>query len=178
MRRKRRSKARMSKRLRERMRKRKSQRRRPQRNNTLTDVKVFAALSLARREHLSIEQAAEVEGTDVATIRKRAPSALKKHGKKYRVKPFDRIPAVMNILGAKGPVTVVVRSSKSRSVVGRYLNAVKTFLYQGSAEALSEFQNVTVAGQKLITNPAQLRQLANAGLVGIDRLYAGLTHGH
>lgn len=144
---------------------------------TLENIKVFAALSLARRERLSIEDAAKIEGTDLKTILRRAPSALQKRGRRYRVKQFDRIPAVMNLIGPKGPKTVIVRGSKSRSLVGRYLNAVKQYLYHGDDSALAEFRGKKVAGHTLITNLNKLRELADADLIAIDRVYGGITRG-
>jgi hypothetical protein len=64
--------------------------------------KVLAAPSLSRREKLDLRIAAKIEGTRVSTILRYAPSALEKRKGKYRVKPFDRIPHPLTVIGPKG----------------------------------------------------------------------------
>jgi hypothetical protein len=139
--------------------------------------KVLAAVSLSRREKIDIRHAARIEGTRLSTIRRYAPSVLEKHKGKYRVKPFDRIPRSLNVVGSKGMRPLGVRSSRSASQVARYLNAVRTFIYKGDASALARFKGKKVAGYRFVTNLKRLKQLADAGLLGLDRLYTGLTRG-
>lgn len=139
--------------------------------------KVLAAISLSRRENLDNCFAAKIEGTRVSTIRRYAPSAVEKHEGKYRVKPFDRVPRALTVVGRKGMRPLAVRSSRSASKVARYLNAVRTLIYKGDASALAPFRGKEIAGYRFITNVAQLKRLADAGLLGLDRLYAGVTRG-
>ena len=139
--------------------------------------KVLAALSLSRREGLDLRLAAKVEGTRINTIRRYAPSALEKRKGKYRVKPFDRIPRVLTVPRNKGMVPLPVRSSRSASKVARYLNAVRRLIYKNDPSGLAEFRGKKVAGYKFITNTAKLKELAGAGLLTLERAYAGVTRG-
>src|SRR5277367_5471498 len=74
--------------------------------------KVLAALSLSRRETLSLRTAAKIEGTRESTIRRYAPSAIEIRKGVYRVKPFDSLPRPLTIVGSKGMQPLVVRSSR------------------------------------------------------------------
>jgi hypothetical protein len=139
--------------------------------------KVLAAVSLSRREKLPLRMAAKVEGTRVSTIRRYAPSAVEKRKGEYRAKPFDPIPRVLNVVGPKGMQPLVVRNSRSASKVARYMNAVRTLIYKNDSSALSAFKGKKIAGYKLITNTRKLKQLADAGLLELQRLYGSVTRG-
>ncbi|HEX5423904.1 MAG TPA: hypothetical protein VFW94_10170 [Candidatus Acidoferrales bacterium] len=139
--------------------------------------KVLAAISLSRREGLDLRSAAKIEGTRLSTIRRYAPSVLEKHKGKYRVKTFDRIPRSLNVVGPKGMQTLGVRSSRSASKISRYMNAVRNLIYKNDPSGLAQFRGKSVAGLRLITNVAKLRELADAGLLALDQLYAGVTRG-
>jgi hypothetical protein len=139
--------------------------------------KVLAAISLSRREGLSLRTTAKIEGTRLDTIRKYAPSALERRKGKYRVKPYDSIPRVLNVIGRKGMQPLVVNNSRSASKIARYMNAVRTFIHKGDSSALAAFQGEKIAGRRLITDATRLKQLADAGLLALDRLYAGVTRG-
>lgn len=148
---------------------------------TKREVEVFqgvlAAVSLSRREHLDLRLAAKVEGTNLRTILRYAPSAVEKRKGKYRAKLFDRIPRLLNVIGPKGMFTYEVRSSRTASRIARYLNAVRKFIYKNDASALAEFRSKKIAGFKFITHLGTLKQLGQAGLLTLDRLYAGVTRG-
>lgn len=139
--------------------------------------KVLAAISLSRREGIDLAIAARIEGTRVRTIQRYAPSAIEKRKGMYRAKPSDRLPRPLSTVGPKGMRPLPVRSSKSASKVARYLNAVRTLIYKGDASALVPFRGKKIAGYRFVTNVAQLKRLADAGLLGLDRLYAGITRG-
>jgi hypothetical protein len=70
-----------------------------------------------------------------------------------------------------------IRSSRSASKIARYLNAVRTLIYKGNSSALAAFRGKSVAGYRFVTNVEKLKQLADAGLLALDRLYAGVTRG-
>ena len=139
--------------------------------------KVFAAISLSRRERLPLRIAARIEGTRVNTIKRYSPSAIEKHKGEYRVKRFDSIPRSLNIVDPKGMHPLVVRSSRSASKVGRYMNAVRTFIHKGDSSGLSAFKEEKVAGHKFITSTRKLKQLADAGLLELQRLYGSAMRG-
>jgi hypothetical protein len=135
--------------------------------------KVLAAVSLSRRENLEIRLAARVEGTRLSTIRRYAPSALENRKDKYRAKPYDRIPRTLTVIDSKGMRPLSVRSSRSASKIARYLNAVRTFIYKDDESVLAPFRGKKIAGYRFVTNVGRLKQLADAGLLSLDRLYAG-----
>jgi hypothetical protein len=139
--------------------------------------KALAAISLSRRERLSLPIAAKIEGTRVRTIKRYAPAAIEKRKGEYRVKRFDPIPRSLNIVDPKGMHPLVVRSSRSASKVGRYMNAVRSFIQKGDSSGLSAFRGKKVAGHKFITSTRRLKQLADAGLLELQRLYGRATRG-
>jgi hypothetical protein len=139
--------------------------------------KVLAAVSLSRRENLPLRITAKIEGTRVSTIRRYAPSAIEKRKGEYRVKRFDLIPRILNAVDSKGMRPLVVRSSRSASKVARYMNAVRTLIHKGDASGLKVFKGKTVAGHKFITSTRKLKQLADAGLLELQRLYGHATRG-
>jgi hypothetical protein len=138
---------------------------------------VLAAISLSRRENLDIRLAARIEGTRLNTIRRYASSALEKRKGRYRAKPYDRIGRTLTVVGPKGMRSLPIRSSRSASKIARYLNAVRTLIYKGNSSALAAFRGKSVAGYRFVTNVEKLKQLADAGLLALDRLYAGVTRG-
>ena len=139
--------------------------------------KVLAALSLSRRESLPLQITARIERTRVSTIRRYAPSAIEKRKGQFRAKRFDLIPRVLNVVDAKGMQPLVVRSSRSASKVARYMNAVRALIHKGDASGLKEFKRKKVAGHKFITSTRKLKQLADAGLLELQRLYGRATRG-
>lgn len=140
--------------------------------------KVLAAASLSRREKIDIQHAAKIEGTRLSTIRRYAPSILEKLKGQYRVKPYDRLPRVLNVVGKKGMQTLAVNSSRSASKIARYLNAVRKLIYQDDASLLAAFRGEKLSsGYRFVTNTGKLKQLADSGLLALDRLYAGVTRG-
>ena len=57
-------------------------------------------------------------------------------------------------------------------MLGRYLSAVGQFLRTGEAGLLAEFEGKSVGGRPLITNPDTLAELAQAGALQLDQIYA------
>ncbi len=139
--------------------------------------KVLAAMSLSRREKLDLRLAAKIEGTRVSTIRRYAPSAIEKRNGTYRVKPFDRIPRVLNVAGSKGMRPLALPGSRPASMVSHYMIAVRALIYKNDPSGLARFRGKKIAGYRFVTNVALLKRLADAGLLGFERLYASVTHG-
>jgi len=139
--------------------------------------KALAAVSLSRREGIDLRHAAKIEGTRVSTIRRYAPSAVEKHAGKYWPKPSDRIRRALNVPRNKGMGLLTVGTFRSASKIARYSNAVRNLIYKNDPSGLAEFRGKKVAGYRFITNVAKLKQLAGAGLLRLDQLYAGVTRG-
>ena len=70
---------------------------------------------------------------------------------------------------------VTLRDSRDATTVAEYANALRRFTH-GDRAALQPFQDVriTVRGHKvsLLTEPQALDQLANAGVLSFESLYA------
>lgn len=149
------------------------------RNKRQTQVleKVLAAISLSRRAKLDLRTAAKIEGTRLSTILRYAPSTVQKRKGTYRVKPFDRIPRALNVPYSKGMEPLAVSSSRSASAVAKYLNAVRALIHKNDPSGLGAFRGRKVAGYRFVTNIAKLKQLAGAGLLILNQLYAGVTRG-
>src|SRR5271157_2439068 len=124
----------------------------------------LAALSLARREGLSLSSAAKAEQIRRATILKWTGSAWEKHGRDFRAKPRDRIRrSPLTVPGPKGQqLPVMVRTSKAASLISRYHIAVKAWLKNEDPSVLKPFRGKRVPygkGLKFITSPKKLREL-------------------
>ena len=82
-----------------------------------------------------------------------------------RPAPRVRVPT------ARGIVASAVRRAQSRRELSRYLNAVATFLRKGITTDLAQFQGRSIGGHPLITDPAALRELGDAGALRLEDMY-------
>ncbi len=139
--------------------------------------KVLAALSLSRREKIDLRSAARIEGTRLSTILRYAPSAIEKREGTYRVRPFDRIPRLLTTVGSKGMEPFAAPNSRSASTNARYMNAVRALIYKDDPSGLAAFRGKKIAGHRFITDTGKLKELADAGLLTLNQLYAGVTRG-
>lgn len=133
----------------------------------------LAVAALSRREHLSLRDAAKIEGIRPTTVLRYAGSAFEKHGKDYRAKKTDRIPRKVVVLDSKGKRPITVQTARAASQIARYWNAVKKAQRTGNYSALKEFRNkrVPYGGFNFVTSPAKLKRLADAGILEFERLY-------
>lgn len=146
--------------------------------------RALAAVARMRREHLSLSAAAKAEGTNIRTVRRYAATALDRAGRRgiFRAKASDRMARRLNFLTAQGQIDIVVRSSRTASAIGEYLNAVRKYLNRGDTTALARHKNKrfrTADGvtHEFITDPTTLNQLGNAGVLAIEGLYR-IVHGN
>lgn len=140
--------------------------------------RALAAVARMRRELLSLSAAAKVEGTHIRTVRRYAATALERAGGRglFRAKASDRIARRLNFPTPHGQIDIVVRSSRTASAIGEYLNGVRKYLNTGDTSGLARFHNKsfrTAEGlrQEFITDPAVLNRLADAGNLAIEGLY-------
>lgn len=87
--------------------------------------RVFHALSLSRREHKSLTEAARVAGTTRRTVLSHVPKAWEKQSGRWHPTPSDTYPRrqVTLIIGpGGGPLLALVetRSSRQASVIGEH----------------------------------------------------------
>lgn len=125
------------------------------------------ALALTRRGH-SLREAADLARTDPRTVRRHVGSALRKSGARWRPTPFDRIPREMTVLTAAGPETVVVRDSRTASLLAEHKNAVTAYVEQWGDESQLERlprRSAQIGGRRyvLVTDPILIDRLAAGG---------------
>jgi hypothetical protein len=140
-----------------------------------TRERALATVALMRREHLPLKLASKAERIRPATVLRYAGSALHKSKGDYRVKSYDRIPRRLQVVGPKGMEPAPTRSSKRASLIARYMNAVKTLVRTGKQADLKKFKGKRVPGKKynFIVSPKKLMELADAGILDIEKLYLG-----
>jgi len=141
----------------------------PSRRVLITDPRVARALGLMRREGASASAAARREQMKLETFRRRAGRYLYRSGpgKPWKARSEDQLALSMTVLTSHGPVDVIVRNSRERKLLHRYEFALRMFRAgeNGAGAALKTFEDKTVGGQQLITDPKLLIQLEEAGLL-------------
>jgi len=122
------------------------------------------ALALARREGLSLRAASDLARTDPRTVRRHAGQAFRKRGSRWVPTPYDRIPRPMTAVTPAGPIPVVVRDSRTASLLAEHANAVAKYIELGDEEPLGHLRRrvVRIRGQPVVleTDPARLDRLA------------------
>lgn len=145
-----------------------------------TRKRALRALSLMRRENLSLAQACRLEHIKPKTFLGHVGSAVSQDrpGGRYRAKQGDTFRRELRIPTALGEITVPVRGSKAAAKIARYQNAVGEYLRTGRVSKLNAFKGKTikVRGQRIdfVTDPTTLTDLANAGALQFDQLYAAI----
>jgi len=136
------------------------------------------AVSLMRKDGLSLGQAARAAGTTVNAVKRHAGPVLKRDDwGRYTAKASDRLVRPMLVPTLDGLMTLDVRDSRTASKIAAYHNAVKRYLDTGDDRALRRFAGrrggVTVAKRfyPFITDTAILDRLADAGELAFDDLY-------
>ena len=142
--------------------------------------RALATLALMRREKLSLTAAAKAERTRPRTVKRYIRSALrqKSAGERYRPTTHDRIPRTLQIVTRRGTLPVTVRNSRTASLIGQYMNAVRMYV-NGDSSALARFRGKSFqAGGKtyrFVTDPSKLDRLADAGDLAIEGLYRAVS---
>lgn len=143
--------------------------------------RALAVVARMRRFGSSLSSASKVEGTDPGTVQHYVASALRQErpGGRFRVTASDRIPRTLNFPTPHGMDVVVVRSSRTASLIGEYLNSIRTYLNTGNVAALARFEGKSFSAARVthtfITDPGVLDDLGGAGLPfeGLYRVVQG-----
>jgi hypothetical protein len=130
------------------------------------------ALALARREGYSLRAASRLARTDPRTVRRHAGSGFRKTGARWTPTPFDRIPRAMTALTPDGPVPVVVRDSRTASLLAAHANAVNAYIETGDERPLGQLRRhvIRIRGQPVVleTDPIRLERLAQGGELHVE----------
>ncbi|HEX6502423.1 MAG TPA: hypothetical protein VF011_04195 [Terriglobales bacterium] len=141
-------------------------------------VQALHVLARMRRTGSSLASAARSESISPQKVLKSLPGELRKSGSRWiPTRPTDRQPRQMNLLDEKGRRVGTVRGSKAASLLGRYNAALSKFFsgngkYAGDESLLDPFRGKRVAGVTLLTDTKALIELAEAGELSFDDLYA------
>jgi hypothetical protein len=144
-------------------------------------ARAFRVLGMVRRGVATLTKAARQERIKPETVLRYVGKALYRsgHGKPWKARPADQLAASMTVLTTRGPLTVVVRNSRERKLLGRYDAALRRFRAgeDGAEAGLRQFDGRKVGGQTLITDTKLVIQLEEAGQLDFDTLYTSLGAG-
>lgn len=136
--------------------------------------RALRVLARMRRNGETLSAASREEGTDPRTVKKYVGSDLRRLRKDGKTVPTksDRRRRKMLIPTERGVVPASIHGSEQASKLGRYMAAVGEFLRVGNTDGLDEFEGQSIAGRPLITDPQTLVDLAEAGSLQLDSIYA------
>ena len=122
------------------------------------------ALALTRREGWSLTRAARMVRSDPRTVRRHVGTALRKEGSRWRPRPFDRMPRPMRVMTDSGPTLVVVRDSRTATLIAAHSNAVQHYLRTGDDGRLRKLRrkHFQIDGERvaLVVAPTRIDRLA------------------
>jgi hypothetical protein len=134
--------------------------------------RALEALSIMRREGVSLSTAAKRAGTTPNNALRHAGPALERRGGRYFATIGDRLARLMLVFGRDvGIVTVSVRGSRQASLIGGHWNAVHGYLATGSSSALRPYAGKSVAGVEFETDLDVIDELARAGELEFEDIY-------
>jgi len=133
-------------------------------------------ISLMRRKGYSLAQAAREVGLTPKAVRGWGGPTIRKEGRRYVAKRFDKQVRQMNVTTARGIISVSIYDSRAASQLGAYNAAVRQAL-NGNVAALKPFRGKTLrtGGKRafpFITNMRVLIQLHHAGGITEYEIYA------
>ena len=141
-------------------------------------IKSVHVLARMRRTGEKLATAARFENIDPRKVIKKLPDEFRKSGRNWVPRrEADRKPRQLNLLAPKGRRPGVVRGSKAASLLGKYNAALSKFFsanpnFAGDESLLEPFRGKRVAGVELLTDTQTLVELAEAGELSFDDLYA------
>jgi hypothetical protein len=125
------------------------------------------ALALSRREGLSLTRAARLTHTTRRTVLRHAGRGFRHEGRRYRARPFDRIPREIAVLTAGGPERITVHDSRTASLIAEHANAVRRYLRTGDDTELRALRRaqIVVRGRRIAlpVDPELIDRLAAGG---------------
>lgn len=132
----------------------------------------LSALSLMRREKLSLKEAAKKLDISPRIVLQHARGGLRRTiTGNYYAKPVDEISRSMKFLTEQGIVSVEVTNSKDATIISKYLTATKSYLSTGKESFLAPFKGKRLGPHRFVTNPDILDELAEAGELEFDTIY-------
>ena len=121
--------------------------------------RALTALAIARREGISLEEAAGRAGTTPQVVLQHAGVGWEQRGDRWIPTSHDSIPRQMTVLGPDGPVWVELRDSRTSTLVAQHHNAVRHYIETGDTSWLEAFRGRSVRARdgprvELVTDPS------------------------
>jgi hypothetical protein len=129
------------------------------------------AVAVARREGISLADAARREHVEPAAVAWWAGEAVSRKEGGWQVSTADRMFRPMVVYSGGEVVAVDVRGSRVASTVGAYHDAVRRYLMEGDASALRAMTGKKVGGIALETDPAVLEEMDRRGETEFESIY-------
>ncbi len=138
--------------------------------------RALEAVSLMRRQGLSLSRASREAHTTPGCVRRYADSALYKNQQgRFAPRKSDRLYRQMRVLTPQGEIMLDTHDSRTVSTIGEYWAAVKRYLETGDTKPLRKFRNRSVrAGKKAYrfeTRREVLHRLARRGELSFESIY-------
>jgi len=132
----------------------------------------FSVLSLMRREHLSLREAARRLDVSPRLVLRYVRDALRRSvSGNYYAKPGDHVSRPMKFLTERGIIVLDVRNYRDARLDSDYMRAVKNYLYTGDASFLAPFRGKGIGRYRFVTDPEVIDRLADAGELDFDSIY-------
>lgn len=144
----------------------------------ITDPRIARALSFMRRDGVSASEAARRERMKLKTFQRGAGRFLYRSGpgKPWKARSQDQLRFSMTVLTSRGPLDVIVSSSRERKLLSQYNFALRMFRAgaDGAEAALKEFEGKKVGGHALVTDINLLIELEEAGMLDFEGFYTSI----
>jgi hypothetical protein len=143
----------------------------------LAKERALEAVSLMRRKHLDITEAAKAAETTRATVLKYARSSLGRTGEngRYEANPFDRIKRTMLFLTPAGEIELTFSDSRIATKIAEYANALKKYRREVDYSALAAFKDKSIRVNGVtygfVTDRDTIRRILLAGVFSAEGLY-------
>jgi hypothetical protein len=141
-------------------------------------TRITHVISRMRAEGVSLPEGSREFGLDPRTVRRLAPSALRKlRNGRWAARTHDRLLRVLVIPTGDGLREVAVRDSRQASLLGEYWAAVQRYLETGDESVLRKIRRKTITDSmgkrvRLIKDLAELDRQGSAGVLSFESLYA------
>ncbi len=140
-------------------------------------TRITHVISRMKSEGVSLPEASREFGLDPRTVRRLAPSALRKLNGRWAARTHDRLLRVLVIPSSDGLREVAVRDSRQATLLAKYWVAVQQYLETGDAAALRKIRRKTITDSegkrvRLIRDLAELDRQGSAGVLSFESLYA------
>ena len=144
----------------------------------ITDPRIARGLGFMRREGVSASEAARRERMKLKTFQRGAGRFLYRSGpgKPWKARSEDQLRFSMTVLTTRGPLDVIVSSSRERKLLSQYNFALRMFRAgeDGADAALKKFRGRKVGGHALVTGINLLIELEEAGMLDFEGFYTSI----